>query len=98
MDDAGIPSLQDAIRHTHGCESRWIESIPVHETFEGEVVWDGEVQVFELVDGPAPKAYAWSHETDGGRRRFYAVLHAGPVDGPVAAVRASIVAVARRQS
>jgi hypothetical protein len=26
VDPAGIPALQDAIRHMHGCESRWVES------------------------------------------------------------------------
>jgi hypothetical protein len=97
VDDAGVGALREAIRHTHGCDSRHIESVPVRETFEGETVWDGEVQVFELIDHrTAEKAYAWSHETEGGKRRFYAVLHTGPVDGPLAAVRASIIADAKQ--
>jgi hypothetical protein len=93
MDSAGIPALQDAIRHMHGCESTWVETVPVTERFNGELVWEGEVQVFELVGHPkAKRAYAWSHETDGGKRRFVAVLGLGPVVDAVTAVRASIAA------
>lgn len=93
MDPAGTDALRDAIRHMHGCESTWIESVPVREVFKGEVAWDGEVQVFELVGHPkATRAYAWSHETTGTKRRFVAVLGIGPVVDAVTAVRASIVA------
>jgi hypothetical protein len=92
VDDAGIPALQDAIRHMHGCESTWIESVPVTEKFNGEIVWDGEVQVFDLVGHPkAKRAYAWSHATDVGKRKFLAVLQLGPVTDAITAVRVSIV-------
>jgi len=93
MDPAGLPALVDAIRHMHGCEATFVESVPVREAFQGATVWDGEVQVFDLRGHPtAKRAYAWSHATEGVKRRFYAVLHAPPVDSPLAAVRASIVA------
>jgi hypothetical protein len=93
MDPAGIPALQDAIRHMHGCESTWVESVPVTEQFNGETVWDGEVQVFELTGHATTKrAYAWSHATEGERRRFFAVLQLGPVTDAITAVRASIAA------
>ena len=92
MDDAGIPALQDAIRHLHGCESTWVESVAVREEHDGQTVWDGEVQVFDLAGhARAPRAYAWSYPTTGAKRRFLAVLHAPPVNSAVAAVRASIV-------
>jgi len=88
-DPAGTPALQDAIRQLHGCESRWIESVPVREEREGKTVWDGVVQVFVLVGHPkAKRAYAWSHATEGTPRRFHVVLGIPPVDGPVMAVRA----------
>ena len=34
-DPAGVPALQDAIRHLHGCESRHVETVHVHEKHEG---------------------------------------------------------------
>ena len=97
MDPAGLPALQDAIRHMHGCEATWVESVPVTETFKGETAWNGEVQVFEIHGHPsATRAYAWSHATDGTRRKFVAVLGVGPIQDAVAAVRASIVAESRK--
>ena len=93
MDPTGTEALRDAIRHMHGCESAWVESVSVTETFRGEMVWDGEVQVFELVKHPtAKRAYAWSYATEGTKRKFVAVLQAGPVTDAITAVRASIVA------
>lgn len=93
MDAAGTKALREAIKHMHGCDSKWVESIPVTETFEGKTVWDGEVQVFFLIGHPkAQRAYAWSHEADEGKRQFVAVLELGPVKDAVTAVRASIAA------
>lgn len=91
MDAAGIPALQDAIRHLHGLEATWLESVPVHEQHEGKTVWEGEVQVFAVEHPKASRVYAWSHETTGTRRQFHAVLGAGPVDGAVMAVRMSVL-------
>ena len=92
MDEAGIPALQEAIRHMHGVEAEWLESVPVHETHDGQTVWQGEVQVFSVEHPKATRCYAWSHEAGpGGRRRFHAVLGAGPVVGAVEAVRVAIV-------
>jgi hypothetical protein len=90
-------ALRKAIRDLHGVDSTWIETVPVHETFQGQTVWEGDVEVFELVGHPlAKRAYAWSHATTGTKRQFYAVLGVGPVTDALMAVRASIVAGAKR--
>jgi hypothetical protein len=97
MDEAGNEALQEAIKHMHGCGSTWVESVPVNERFDGEVVWAGEVQVFDLIGHPqATRAYAWSHATEGTKRRFYAVLGIPPIVDALTAVRASIVAAVDR--
>ena len=68
-------------------------SIAVHETFEGKTVWKGIVEVFSLADHQTAKnAYAWSYENDTGKMRHVAVLEVPPINSPVDAVRASIVA------
>jgi hypothetical protein len=91
MDQAGNQALRDAIKHIHGCDSKWVESVPVRETFNDDTVWDGEVQVFYLLGHPtATRAYAWSHETEEGRRRCVAVLNGGPIKDAATAVRASL--------
>jgi len=45
----------------HGVEATHFGSEPVHETFRGETVWDGVVEVFTVKGHPKAKlAYAWS--------------------------------------
>ena len=89
--------LKKAILDLHRCESEWIESVPVKETFQGQTVWEGVVEVFKLIDHPtAKKCYAWSYELEGTKKRKYvAVLHDGPVKSPIDAVRAFIVSISK---
>lgn len=98
MPEAPIKALKEAIRNLHGCESTWIESVPVKETFQGKVVWEGVVQVFNLHGHPtATRCYAWSHRTKGKKRRFVVVLHQVPVDSPEKAVRAAVIAESKEK-
>lgn len=96
--EVSIEALQKAILDLHGCKATWIESIPVKEVFEGKTVWEGVVQVFDLQNHPeATRCYAWSYALEGSKkRRFFAVLHQGPIDSPQAAVRAAIVGEVRK--
>jgi hypothetical protein len=89
-----IGELKSAIESQHGGSATLVESVPVKETFEGQTVWDGVVEVFDLEDNPkATRAYAWSSPIEGSdKRRFFAVLHMGPIKSPQDAVRAAIVA------
>ena len=95
-----IERLQLTINHLHGCDSKHIESVPVHEVFRGQTVWQGIVEVFSLSGHPkAKKAYAWSHregKNDQGER-IVTVLEIPPVESPVTAVRASIVADGKKR-
>ena len=87
--------LRRAIRDLHGCESNYLRSEHVHETFQGETAWEGDVEVFALIGHPtATLAYAWAHETDAGGRRYVAVLGVPPVNSARDAVRAATVASA----
>jgi hypothetical protein len=87
-----IEELREAIRRLHGVESEHVESVPVKETFQGRTVWEGVVEVFDLIGHPkASRAYAWSHDAEGGKRAHIAVLHVPPVDSPLKAVQASIL-------
>lgn len=95
-----IERLQLTINHLHKCGSRHLESMPVHEVFRGQTVWDGIVEVFALVDHPkAKKCYAWSHKEgkDDQGERIVTVLELPPVESPLTAVRASIVADGKKR-
>jgi len=89
-----IEELRDVIRRLHGVEAKHIESVPVKETFQGKTVWNGLVEVFELIGHPkASRVYAWVHDTDDPKqpRRHVTVLHVHPVTSPTLAVRAAII-------
>jgi len=91
-----IDELKKVIHDLHGCEAEYLETVPVKEMFQGQVVWDGEVEVFNLRGHPtASNGYAWAYQTDTGRR-FMAVLGLPPVDSPLNAVRAAIMSDAKK--
>ena len=88
MNELPIATFLEAIQATHGTQAVLASRDSVTETFEGEIVWTGEVLVFDLLDhATAPKCYAWSVD-----RHVTTVLHEPPVDTPQKAVRAAIVA------
>lgn len=90
--DNNIEALQQAVEGLHHCKAKYREKTHVKETFEGALVWEGDVYLFDLEGYSAAKlAYAWSSPVKGSKKRkFYAVLHADPVKSAQDAVRASI--------
>ena len=86
--------LKGALENAHGGTARFIQVVPVFDSFKGKPVWEGIVHVFDLEGHPkATRAYAWSSPIEGSdKRRFFAVLHIPPIDSPLDAVRAAIVA------
>ena len=89
MNDVQLSVFEKAIFATHGADqAMYTGRALIREEFEGETVWEGEVLAFQLLGHPtAQRCYAW--EVDG---EVTAVLHEGPVDSPLMAVRVSIMA------
>jgi hypothetical protein len=91
---SNIEELQNVIRRLHGSEASHVETVPVKESFQGQTVWEGEVEVFDLQGHPnASRVYAWAHETEDADKpkRHVTVLHIPPVVSPETAVRAAII-------
>jgi hypothetical protein len=68
--------------------------VPIKEMFQGKTLWEGAVEVFELIGHPtATPLYAWAHETDDPvhPKRHVTVLHTNAVDWALLAVRAAII-------
>lgn len=87
-----LEELRDVIRRLHDAEATHIESVPVKETFKGETVWEGIVEVFDLVGHPrAHRVYAWAHDGKHPQESSVAVLHIEPITSAAAAVRAALV-------
>ncbi len=88
-----LDDLRRVIRELHGVEATHRESVPVQETWNGQTIWRGIVEVFHLHGHPeTDTAYAWSHDTDNPDtpKRHVTVLHVHPATSPLAAVRAAI--------
>jgi hypothetical protein len=87
-----IEDLRDVIRRLHGAEATHIESVAVKETFKGQTVWEGMVEVFDLIGHPkASRAYAWAHDGKRPKESSVAVLHVEPITSAAAAVRAALI-------
>ncbi|HEY6244619.1 MAG TPA: hypothetical protein VIX17_11755 [Pyrinomonadaceae bacterium] len=89
-----IDEIKAVFLNLHNTRAEHVETVPVTEEFQGQTVWDGEVEVFELKDHPkAKRGYGWGHATgdDDQGRRYVTVLELPPVESPATAVRASII-------
>ena len=88
-----IAELQSVFLKLHGCDARYVETVPVVEEFQGATIWQGDVEVFDLVGHPkATRGYGWGYvATDSGGRRYFTVLELPPVDSPQTAVKAAIM-------
>jgi hypothetical protein len=93
-----IQLLQNAIKETHGCDSKHVASDQVYESFEGRIAWQGTVEVFDLIEHPkAKRAYAWTYQ-DHDQNKTVTVLHIPPVDSPQMAVKVAIAAAKSKQT
>ena len=90
---AYIDELREAILRLHGVDSEHVKSVRVKETFKGQTVWEGAVEIFLLKGHPkASIAYAWSHDIGDPSKlkKHVTVLHMAPVLSAAMAVRAAI--------
>ena len=91
-----VKAQQRAIRETHGVASDYVMFEYVRELHEGQVAWDGYVNVFKLREHPkAKRCYAWSYD-DRGELKTVTVLEIPPVNSARSAVQVAIAAKARQ--
>lgn len=87
-----IAEIKAALLSLHGVTSTYVESVPVTEEFQGEIVWQGEVEVFEIRGHPKAKyAYGWGYGGEDEARKYVTVLNLPPVDSPQTAVKAAVM-------
>ena len=91
-----IENILRAVEKAAGCPATHLESAVVVETFRGQTIWQGVVEAFELQGhAKAKRAYGWN-SGKGADATYTAVLEIPPVTSPNTAVRASIVAAAKK--
>ncbi|HXC72481.1 MAG TPA: hypothetical protein VN644_21010 [Pyrinomonadaceae bacterium] len=88
-----IAELQSVFLKLHGCDADYVETVPVVEEFQGETIFQGDVEVFDIRGHPkATRGYGWGYTTtESGGRRYFTVLELPPVDSPQTAVKAAIM-------
>jgi hypothetical protein len=93
MSDDYIGELIAVFSKLHNCDATYVETIPVVEEFQGETVWQGDVEVFEITGhAKAKRGYGWGYvASESGGRRYFTVLELPPVDSPQTAVKAAIM-------
>src|SRR5579859_6013227 len=71
-----LGALEAAIVVRHKCYPLHKETVYVEEkTSDGESVWEGEVEEFELTGHKkATTCYAWQHIDDKGIKKIFAIL------------------------
>jgi hypothetical protein len=90
-----IEDLRLAVEVMHHCKASHESSTPILETFRNQTVWEGVVESFALTGHPkAKRCYAWSFKKDG-ETQYVTALEIPPVESPITAVRAAIMADAK---
>jgi len=90
-----IQKLREVIETNEHCLARHSASVPVKEIFEGQTVWEGVVEVFDLLRHPREiRCYAWSYQ-DGDETRHITIFDSPPVNSPETAVKAAIASGAQ---
>ena len=87
-----IGELKAVFLKLHNCDAEYVETVPVVEEWQGETIWQGDVEVFDIRGHPkASRGYGWGHATsESGGRRYFTVLELPPVTSPQTAVQAAI--------
>jgi hypothetical protein len=92
-----IALLQLAFKRLHGCKATHVKTVPIIERWKSKTVWEGEVEVFDLMGHPmASRGYAWAHDKEKGSDPV-AVLELPPITSPLTAVKAAIVGLAKER-
>ena len=96
-----IDDLKLLLERNEKCRAKHIESAVIREGIDGNVVWEGVVETFQLEGHPAAKrAYAWvvpkEPTRDSPDPEYVYVLGVAPINSARDAVKVSIVDKLRR--
>jgi hypothetical protein len=90
--------LARVIEATHGLHAIHLETKRVKDVFDGEVAWEGEVEIFAVTGhAVAKQCFAWGFRREGGQGwDMTTILSVPPVTTPELAVKAAIAAHAKQ--
>jgi hypothetical protein len=83
-----IERLKMVAEQLHNCSAEFLYSIPIKEEFEGQTVWEGDVEYFHISGHPkANYCYGWSY---GEPEQFITILELPPVGSADDAVKVGV--------
>jgi hypothetical protein len=93
-----LAELRSTIRRLHRCEASHSRTEAVKEVVNGQVMWEGNVEVFALLGhDDALRCYAWGHLHEDGKWEVTTVLAIPPVVSAQSAVLAAFIARVKAQ-
>jgi len=85
-----LQNLTEAVAALHSCDCSHLDTSRVVEFYEGQKVFDGDIETLALSGHPkAREAFAWAFH-NGTEPQYIAVLKLPPIEDPGDAVRAAI--------
>jgi hypothetical protein len=88
-----LAELRATIRRLHRCDASHSRTEVVKEVVNGQVMWEGKVEVFALLGhDEALRCYAWGHLHEDGKWEVTTVLAIPPVVSAQTAVIAAFIA------
>jgi hypothetical protein len=91
-----IERIQVTFEHLHHYSAAHSATVPAHEVFRDQTVWQGDIEAFTLTWQPKAQGAHGGSEGHGDKERFFAVLEILLLKSAAEAVRASIVADAKK--
>lgn len=86
-----LDNLSKAIAVMHECRCIHFGSEEIEEKHDGETVWQGQVEIFQLEGHPDTNvAYGWGWTDDEDEIQFIGVLNVPPIESASDAVQAAI--------
>jgi len=83
-----LARLKVTIQRLYNCGAVHFTTVSVHEVLPDQTVWQGEVEVFNLISHPTAKhCYGWAY---GEPEQFITVLELPPVTDAQSAVKVGI--------
>jgi hypothetical protein len=95
MTEASLDQLRRAVESLHGGKATFVQDVPVHETLNGRMVWDGVVSIFDLRGSTSEACRAYACERQDGKEQVFTIIHSPRVASPRDAVRAAMAAEAK---
>ncbi len=87
-----IQTLQQKIQLSHDCEAIHIQTVSVEKEVRGEVVWAGQVEIFEVKGYPDAKtAYGWEMTDQNEHVEWVTILGLTPTIDANKAVQAYLM-------